>query len=319
MEKPKLMEQVVAAIRVRHYSIRTEQSYCLWIRRFIHFHGVRHPRELGKNEVEQFLSHLAVKQQVSSSTQSQALAALLFLYKQVLEIELPWLDGIVRSQRKKRLPVVLTVEEVRALLSALTGVHALMGKLLYGCGLRQMELLRLRVKDVDFGLQQITVRSGKGDKDRVTTLPQSVAQPLQQHLNDIRRWFDADRAAGAEGVELPFALARKYPNAATSWPWQWVFPMDHLSRDPRSGVWRRHHYYPQTLSRAVQQAARQAQLTKLVRCHTLRHSFATHLLQSGTDIRMIQTLLGHSHVETTMIYTHVAKVGAGAVSPLDRL
>lgn len=319
MDKPKLMDQVVAAIRVRHYSIRTEKAYCLWIRRYILFHDKRHPRELGKAELERFLSHLAVHDHVSSSTQNQALAALLFLYKVVLEMELPWLDGVIRSQHKKRLPVVLTVEETKLLLDHLSGVHALMAKLLYGCGLRQMELLRLRVKDIDFGLQQIVVRGGKGDKDRVTTLPVSAVLPLQEHLTEIRRWFDADRAAGIDGVELPFALAKKYPNAGLSWPWQWVFPMDHVSRDPHSGVFRRHHYYPQTLSRAVQQAARKAKLTKPIRCHTFRHSFATHLLQSGTDIRTIQMLLGHSHVETTMIYTHVAKVGAGAVSPLDRL
>lgn len=267
MDKPKLMDQVVAAIRVRHYSIRTEKAYCLWIRRYILFHDKRHPRGLGKAELERFLSHLAVHDHVSSSTQNQALAALLFLYKVVLE----------------------------------------------------MELLRLQVKDIDFGLQQIVVRGGKGDKERVTTLPVSAVLPLQEHLTEIRRWFDADRAAGIDGVELPFALAKKYPNAGLSWPWQWVFPMDHVSRDPHSGVFRRHHYYPQTLSRAVQQAARKAKLTKPIRCHTFRHSFATHLLQSGTDIRTIQMLLGHSHVETTMIYTHVAKVGAGAVSPLDRL
>lgn len=319
MEKPKLMEQVVAAIRVRHYSRKTEQAYCHWILRYIRFHGIRHPRELGKAEIEQFLSHLAVKREVSGATQNQALAALLFLYKQVLEMELPWLDGIIRAHRKKRLPVVLSTEEVKLLLGGLTGVHALMGKLLYGCGLRQMELLRLRVKDIDFDMQQIVVRGGKGDKDRLTTLPASTALPLREHLGEVRRWFDGDRAAGVAGVELPYALANKYPNAGTSWPWQWVFPMDHLSRDPRSGIFRRHHYYAQTLSRAIQQAARQAKLTKPVRCHTLRHSFATHLLQAGTDIRMIQALLGHSHVDTTMIYTHVAKVGAGAVSPLDRL
>ena len=315
----RLMDQVVEKLRVEHYSLRTEKTYCHWIRRYILFHRKRHPLEMGKYEVEQFLSALAVKDRVSASTQNQALAALLFLYRKVLGTDLPWLDEVVRARRTVRIPVVLSPSEVRAIILALPAPYQLMVQLLYGSGLRRTELLSLRVKDIDLPLATLTIREGKGGKDRVVPLPQTCQMGLQEQLRASRLIFEQDRAQKLPGVALPWALEKKYPKAGETWAWHWLFPQTELSRDPRTGVTRRHHFYPQTLSRALARATAAAGVNKLVRCHTFRHSFATHLLQGGTDIRTIQTLLGHTHVETTMIYTHVAKMGAGAVSPLDRL
>ncbi|MGI9212709.1 MAG: integron integrase [Methylococcaceae bacterium] len=317
---PRLLEQVRNAIRLRHYSIRTEQSYLDWIKYFILFHHTRHPQDMGAAEVEQFLNHLAVEGKVAASTQNQALSALLFLYKQVLEIDLPWMNDITRAKKPQRLPVVLTVEEVRRVLARIDGQHGLMAELLYGAGLRLLECVRLRVKDVDFGYRQITVRDGKGEKDRMTMLPQTVLEPLRAHLEKVKVLHEHDVEDGFGEVYLPYALERKYPNAAREWGWQYVFPAQNRSTDPRSGQTRRHHVDEQSLQRAMKKAVRAAGLTKPATCHTLRHSFATHLLQSGSDIRTVQELLGHKDVSTTMIYTHVLnRGGQGVVSPLDRM
>ncbi len=318
--KPKLLDQLREQIRVRHYSIRTEDVYVKWVRDFVRFHGLRHPSEMGAAEVEQFLSHLAVRRQVSASTQNQALSALLFLYKHVLRIELPWLDDVVRAKRPERLPVVLTREETQRLLALLEGEVSLVAGLLYGAGMRLMEAVRLRVKDVDFARREILVRDGKGMKDRVTLLPQAVVGPLQLHLERVKALHRSDLAAGFGEVYLPFALARKYPKAATEWGWQYVFPAARLSVDPRSAVRRRHHLDEKKVQRAFKLAVRQAGLIKPVTPHTLRHCFATHLLESGQDIRTVQELLGHADVKTTMIYTHVLnRGGLGVLSPLDRV
>ena len=319
-EGVRLLDQVRGKIRLKHYSIRTEQAYVDWIRRFILHFGKRHPRELGAAEVEAFLTHLAVAGKVAASTQNQAKSALLFLYKEVLEAELPWLDNVERAKAPKRLPVVLTRDEVQALLSRLEGTHWLMASLLYGAGLRLMECLRLRVQDVDFSRREILVRDGKGFKDRVTMLPAALAAPLRAHLERVRELHRQDLAAGCGAVHLPYALERKYPGAARDWGWQYVFPSTKLAVDPRSGETRRHHVQDQALQRAVKQAVRDADLAKTATPHTLRHSFATHLLEGGSDIRTVQELLGHSDVSTTMIYTHVLnKGGRGVTSPLDRL
>ncbi len=318
--KPKLLDQVRVAIRVRHYSLRTEETYVHWIKRFTLFHGKRHPRDLGKEEISQFLSALAVDRHVSASTQNQALNALLFLYRYVLAQEVGWLDDVVRAKQPQRLPVVLTRQEVRALLGALEGVHWLMGHLLYGAGLRLMECLRLRVKDVDFSANHIVVRQGKGNKDRITMLPLAVKASLVAHLARVQELHQHDLAHGCGRVYLPDALHRKYPNAPKHWGWQWVFPATQISVDPRSGEHQRHHLHEVVLQRAVRAAARQAGIIKPVGCHTLRHSFATHLLEDGYDIRTIQELLGHKDVSTTMIYTHVLnRGGKGVTSPSDRL
>lgn len=315
---PKLLDQVRARLRTKHYSLRTEQSYCDWIRRYILFHGKRHPMEMGAAEVESFLSHLAVERTVASSTQNQAKSALLFLYREVLNSDLPWLDNITKAKTPQRLPVVLTRDEVTRLLTRLEGTHWLMASLLYGAGMRLMECLRLRIKDVDFARNEILIRDGKGMKDRVTMLPASVAEPLKQHLARVRALHGEDLARGFGEVFLPDALARKYPNAAKSWGWQYAFPSTVRSTDPRSGVVRRHHADEKRLQRAVKRALESADIVKPATPHTLRHSFATHLLQSGYDIRTVQELLGHSDVSTTMIYTHVLnKGGRGVVSPLD--
>jgi len=306
-------------IRFRHYSLRTERAYVYWVRHYISFHGRRHPREMGAEEIGAFLGHLATQRHVAASTQNQALSALLFLYKDVLGIDLPWLQGIARAKKSRHLPTVLTREEVRLVLEEMKGVHALMGRLQYGTGMRLMECLRLRVKDVELDRREVVVRQGKGAKDRVTMLPASLVEPLRVHLGVVRKIFDWDRANGVPGVELPYALERKNPAAAVSWPWQWIFPQRTLSIDPRSGVRRRHHAYDQTLQRALQVAARRAGIPKPVSTHTLRHSFATHLMEAGYDIRTVQELLGHKDVSTTMIYTHVLnRGGRGVVSPLDR-
>lgn len=314
---PKLLDQVRDRIRVKHYSIRTETQYIQWIRRFILFHGKRHPRDMGASEVEAFLTHLAVEGNVAAATQNQALSALLFLYREVLEMDLPWLDGVVRAKLPKRLPVVLTREEVKAVLARMEGVYRLMAALLYGTGMRLMECVRLRVKDVEFSRNEIVVRDGKGAKDRVTMLPQSLVADLRAHLQMRRVLYDEDFGKGKAAVYLPDALARKYPNAATEWGWQYVFPSGSYSIDPRSGDERRHHLDEKLLQRAMKKAVQGAGIAKPATPHTLRHSFATHLLSGGYDIRTVQELLGHKDVATTMIYTHVLnKGGRGVVSPL---
>ena len=317
---PKLLDQVRDRLRVKHYSIRTETQYLQWIKRFILFHDKRHPREMGVVEVEAFLTHLAVAGRVAAATQNQALSALLFLYREVLNIDLPWLDKVVRAKQPQRLPVVLTRQEVTAILDRMTGVHGLMARLLYGTGMRLMECVRLRVKDVDFERAEIVVRDGKGAKDRITMLPQALIGPLQDHLRWRRQLFEDDKAKGRAAVYLPDALGKKYPNAAVDWPWQYIFPSGSYSIDPRSGEERRHHIDEKLLQRAVKKAVQASGVAKLATPHTFRHSFATHLLQSGYDIRTVQELLGHADVATTMIYTHVLnKGGRGVTSPLDAM
>jgi len=319
-QAPKLMDQVRERLRVLHYSLRTERTYTHWIARYIRHHGMRHPRDMGAAEVEAFLSHLATVREVAAGTQNQAMHAVLFLYKQVLGVDLPWLDGITHAKPSQRLPVVLTRDETQRLLAHTHGTAGLVVRLLYGTGMRLMEGLRLRVKDVDFSRHQITVRAGKGDKDRVTLLPASIVADLQAHIAERRRWHDKDLALGMADVELPHALERKYPNAGHEWGWQYVFAATGYSTDPRTGVIRRHHVHEKTIQRAVKEAARRAGLHQPAHPHTLRHSFATHLLEAGYDIRTVQELLGHSDVSTTMIYTHVLnRGGRGVVSPLDRV
>jgi integron integrase len=316
---PRLLQQLRDAIRRRNYSYRTEEAYVHWVRRFIYFSGRRHPAVLGAAEVTAFLNHLVSERDVAAATQNQALSALLFLYREVLTQPLPWLDELERAKRPARLPAVLTRAEVQRLLAAMSGVKQLMASLLYGAGLRLTECLKLRVKDIDFDYRQIVVRDGKGAKDRVTMLPESAIEPLKKQLAIAKAFHEADLASGHGGVELPHALARKYPRAPHEWAWKFVFPSYKLSLDPRSGLRRRHHLYENYVTRGVKDAARAARIEKPVSCHTLRHSFATHLLEAGYDIRTVQELLGHSSVETTMLYTHVMNKGArGVKSPLDR-
>ncbi len=315
----RVLDQLRERLRLMHYSLRTEEVYAYWLKAFIRFHGIRHPAQMGGPEVEAFLTYLANDRNVSPSTHSQALSALLFFYIKVLGQDLPWLKEIGHPRRHRRLPVVLTVDEVGRVLAGLTGEHLLLARLLYGTGLRIAEALQLRVKDVDFGLRALTVREGKGAKDRVVMLPQSLTAAMREQLAQARLVWAGDVEAGTTGVEMPHALDRKYPRMGASWPWFWVFPQDHHSTDPRSGVVRRHHLYDQTFQRAFKRAVEQAGVAKPATPHTLRHCFATHLLQDGYDIRTVQELLGHSDVATTMIYTHVLKLGGGAVrSPLDR-
>lgn len=318
-KKPKLLDQVREVIRLRNYSYRTEKTYIAWIKRFILFHNKRHPNEMGKPEVEAFLKDLAVQRNVAASTQNQALSALLFLYNDVLEQPIGYVD-VLWAKKPKRLPVVLTRTEVKAVLSKLDGTSLLIGQLLYGSGLRLLECLRLRVKDVDFGQGLLVVRDGKGQKDRTTTLPNRIVPVLQTHMEAVRKQHHDDLQAGYGRAPLPNALQKKYPNAEKDWVWQFVFPSVKLSRNPRAvdeGLYR-YHLHESSVQRAVKRAAQEARIDKRVSPHVFRHSFATHLLERGTDIRTIQTLLGHKNLQTTMVYTHVVNQGAmGVRSPLD--
>ncbi len=318
---PKLLDHAREQIRLRHYSIRTEESYLGWMRRFIRFHQFRHPMDLGPNEVESFLSSLVMEGDVASATQAQALSALLFMYRIVIGVDMPWLDEIVRARRPKRLPTVLTEDEVRRLLSRLDDEMWLVASVLYGGGLRLMEAMRLRVKDIDLERHAITVRSGKGDKDRNTVLPDSLVTALRAQIARVREQHNLDMAAGVANVYLPHGLSRKFPHARKELAWQYIFPAEKLAKDPRGGAIRRHHIDEKRVQRAIKRATREAGIEKHVTPHTLRHSFATHLLERGTDIRTIQELLGHSDISTTMIYTHVVgRIGGrGVLSPLDRL
>lgn len=313
-----LTEEVRSRIRARHLSLRTEKTYLQWIRRFVRFHGRRHPRDMGPREIESFLSSLAVDRRVAASTQNQALSAILFLYRAVLEVDLPWLENLVHAKRPQRLPVVLTRAEVQRVLAHLDGTDWLVASLLYGSGMRLTEGLQLRVKDLDLSRCEIVIRDAKGQKDRVTMLPQALVPHVRDQLRRAKRMFEEDRAANRPGVTLPFALRRKYPEAATSWAWYWLFPSRAFCLDPYSEELARHHLYPQNVQRAVRIAVRAAGIVKPASCHTFRHCFATHLLEDGYDIRTVQELLGHSDVKTTMIYTHVLnRGGRGVRSPLD--
>ncbi|MGA9115883.1 MAG: integron integrase [Bacteroidota bacterium] len=318
--KPKLLDQVREALRSRHYSRRTESTYVHWIRRFVLFHGLRHPVRLAEPEINAFLTHLAVKEKVSASTQNQALSSLLFLYRHVVGREVGDLGEVIRARTPERIPVVMTREEVKAVLAFLSGDKLLMASLMYGTGLRLLECLRLRVQDIDFARNEILVRDGKGAKDRITMLPGSVKEALREHLGRVRTIHEKDLKDGWGGVRMPDALDRKYPNAPKDWRWQWVFPQEHRWVNPRTGEEGRHHTDESILQRAVKDAVSKAGLTKRATCHTFRHSFATHLLEGGYDIRTVQELLGHSDVRTTMIYTHVLNRGpAGVKSPVDGL
>ena len=321
MDAPKklmLLEVVRQRIRLKHYSHRTEKTYVNWVRRFVRFHSRRHPRELGKAEIEAFLTHLAIDRKVSASTQNQAFNALLFLYREVLEMDMPQLDSVQRAKKPRRLPVVLTPDEARTVLSELDGKYWIAGNLLYGSGLRLLECLRLRVQDVDFGMSQLVVRGGKGNKDRVTILPEAVVEPLKSHLEKVRTVHSRDLEQGLGRVYMPVALARKYPGAALEWAWQFVFPSTTYVPDRDTGQRVKYHLHEKALQRAIRNAVKSSGIAKRATAHTLRHSFATHLLQRGADIRTIQELLGHKDVSTTMIYTHVIQRGGmGVRSPLD--
>jgi integron integrase len=318
MSKPRLLDQVRAVMRLQHLSLATEHAYVQWIKRYIIFHKMRHPLEMGAAEIREFLTHLAVKLEVTSSTQNQARYALLFLYTQVLQKDIGPVGQIERAKKSKRLPEVFTPDEARKVIAQLHGTNRLMAGLLYGSGLRLMECLRLRVKDIDFERHQIIVREGKGDKDRVTMLPLLLHELLKEHLAKIKLLHKEELREGFGTVILPYALSRKYPNAEKEWKWQYVFPASKRSIDPRSGAERRHHLDPSVLQKAVKRAIRDAGISKHAGCHTFRHSFATHLLESGYDIRTVQELLGHQDVRTTMIYTHVLnRGGLGVRSPLD--
>src|SRR3990172_1313003 len=316
--KPKLMDSLREALRSRHYSRRTEQTYCHWVKRFIFFHKVRHPAEMAEPEINDFLTHLAVKEKVSASTQNQALTALLFLYRHVIGREVGDLGKVIRARKLTRLPVIMTRDEVKAVLSNLSEDKWLMASLMYGAGLRLMECLRLRVQDIDFSRNEIMVRDGKGAKDRITMLPELIKKPLQDHLRDVKAIHEKDLAEGWGHVLMPDALDRKYPNAPMDWRWQWVFPQENRWKNTTTGQQGRHHVHETIFQRAVKDAVHKANVVKHAGCHTFRHSFATHLLESGYDIRTIQELLGHKDVSTTMIYTHVlSKGGHGVRSPID--
>jgi len=320
LHSTRLLDQVRERARYLHYSLSTEKAYLYWIRFFIRWHGLKHPRDMGAPDVVAFLTMLATQRHVSSSTHNQALSSLLFLYREVLATDLPWMDGLQRPGYTRRIPTVLTRDEVTALLGALDGVVGLVAHLLYGTGMRLMEGLRLRVKDVDFDRHVIVVRQAKGNKDRVVMLPRALEEPLREQMTAARTQWELDRKAQRNGVEVPHALEKKYPRAGQTWGWFWLFPSPTLAFDPRTNVQRRHHLFEDRLQRAIKNAVRSANIAKHVSAHTLRHSFATHLLQAGTDIRTVQELLGHSDVSTTMIYTHVLKVAAGGTSsPLDAL
>jgi len=319
-QKPKLLDRLREALRSHHYSRRTEQTYCHWVKRFIFFHNMRHPADMAEPEINAYLTNLAVKEKISASTQNQALSALLFLYRHVLDREIGDLGEVIRARKPRHLPVVMTREETRAVLSRLKGDKWLMASLMYGAGLRLMECLRLRVQDVDFARNEITVRDGKGAKDRVTMLPLSLNTPLQKHLQTVKDIHEKDLADRWGRVQMPYALDRKYPNASADWRWQWIFPQESRWRKRETGEQGRHHVHESIVQKAVKEAVAKAGLVKHVSCHTFRHSFATHLLQDGYDIRTIQELLGHKDVSTTMIYTHVLNRGGhGVRSPADSL
>ena len=316
----KLLDQIREVMRYHHYAIRTEQTYIKWILDYIRFNGTRHPREMGKPEVERFLSHLAINRKVASSTQNQALNAILFFYNHVLDMPLDDHIAAPRSKKPKNLPTILSQSEISRFFQYINGTNELMAKLLYGAGLRLMECVRLRIKDVDFDNHQIIVRDGKGGKDRATVLPKVVQDDLRHHLKRVRKLFEQDLAEGCADVYMPHALARKYPGAGKTWIWQWVFPAKNCSKDPRTGKVRRHHTHETGLQKAVAKAAKKADISKRVSPHTLRHSFATHMLEAGKDIRRVQELLGHADVRTTMIYTHVMSINFETLgSPLDDL
>jgi len=318
--KPRLLDQVRETIRTKHYSIRTEQSYVQWVRRYILFHNKRHPKDMGEKEINEFLKHLAVNRNVTASTQTQALCAILFLYKEVLNEEIGFVENIYRAKKPRRLPVVFTRQEIREIMQHLSGEKWLMVNIIYGAGLRLMECLRLRVKDVDFSYNQITVRDGKGKQDRITMLPESIKHALKKHIEKVWRIHQKDLKEGYGSVYMPYALSRKYRNAEREWGWQYIFPSRNRSVDPRSGKVRRHHLNQQVLQRTIKAAIRKAAINKQGSSHSLRHSFATHLLEDGYDIRSIQELLGHKDVKTTMVYTHVLRRGGqGVKSPADRL
>jgi integron integrase len=318
-DAPKLLDQLCRAIRMRHYSIRTEHSYCEWVKRYCHFHNLRHPLEMGAPEINQFLSHLATDRNVAASTQNQACCAIVFLYKHVLQKDPGEFGDVVRAKRPKKLPVVLSLDETARLLSHMTSVQRIMAELMYATGARIIELVRLRVKDIDFERNQITIREGKGEKDRTVPLPSELIDDLKHQLQRVKKRHDQDLEEGFGEVFLPHALARKYPNAAKEWCWQYLFPSSIRSTDPRSGTVRRHHVYASVLRKAIREATRKAEIPKMVHAHALRHSFATHLLEEGHDIRTVQELLGHADVRTTQIYTHVTQNGPQAVTtPLTR-
>lgn len=315
-----LLNNVRNVMRVRHYSYETEKIYIYWIKQFIYFHNITHPAEMGAAEVEAFLTHLAVEKNVTASTQNQALFALLFLYKEVLKVNLPWLDDFSPAKKQSRVPVVLTKTEVKLILDQLKGTNWLIANLLYGSGLRLSEALRLRVKDLDFGYRQIIVRDGKGGKDRLTVMPTKLIEPLQKQLGTARKIHEQDLRRGLGRVEMPFALSRKYPNAESEWAWQYVFPSKSLSENPRTGLKGRHHVSPASVQKSFREILRKSRIAKNASPHTLRHSFATHLLQNGYDIRTIQEMLGHKELTTTMIYTHVLNQHRlGVRSPADMI
>ena len=320
ISSPKLLERVKNAIRTKHYSRKTENSYCSWIKRYILYHNKKHPKDMGEVQIRRFINHLAVKRKLSASTQNQALCAILFLYREVLGVELDRIDKIHWAKKPKRLPVIFSKEEVKAIIAEITGVYRLMTMLLYGSGLRLKECLRLRVKDIDFDNQQIFIREGKGNKDRYTILPKAIESKLKSHIKSVENIHKRDIEAGNDSVYMPYALEKKYPNAGKKIGWHFLFPSKNLSNDPVSGIRRRHHLHERTLQRAVKKAIKRAGIRKHGGCHTFRHSFATHLLEDGVNVRAVQELLGHKNLETTMVYTHVMnKSKAGIESPADKL